>query len=229
METFRLSDLVEYRCIGFDSIVSGALMSDIDLTFFLRNTGTVSSWINTLLSLDVNFGDRTEQAVRDTGIPSLNLNDLFALGNCPLKRPVLNHLSLEEFKELNDMSLTILLYVVENDNWHPTVQEIVQNLGLDGLETKVCLHFINEVALEDNKTRKSAPIADRDRVRTKIAQMNKTTVRETGLFSLCVKINEGVWLTKQVLDELKLEDQGITIKTPQLLEINEQIFDLQSG
>jgi len=226
METLKLGDLVEYQCSGFVSIVSGALMNKVDLTFFLRNTATVFNWINILLSLKVE--SLTEQVVRNAGIPSLNLDNLIALGNSPLQHPIVAHLSLEEFKELNDMSLTILLYVLDQNRWGPTVREIVQILGLDGLETKVCLQFINEVALTDSKTLKPAPITDRERVRKKISQFKDANVQEINLFSLCVNINEGVWLTKQVLDELILEDHGITIKTPQLLEINEQIFDLKS-
>ena len=228
METLKLGDLVQFRCTGFNVIVSGALMNNIDVTFFLKNPQKVSNWINSLLALSAeSAAPITEQAIRDAGIPTLNMNNLIAFGNSPLKSPVLDHLSTDEIRELNDMSLTILIYVVEQNTWRPTVQEMVHALGLDGLEAKVCFQFVNEVTQVDSRTLAPASKAEVERVVAKIVQFHREKqTREIELLPLCAKIEEGIWLTKQALDNKQTEDLDLTITTTQLLEVTEKIFDL---
>ena len=113
METLRLRDLIEYPCTGFIPLISGALMNDVDITYYLKNSAIVSSWPATLFALSAEHSPRpTDQALREAGIPTVNLDTIIDLCNSPVKRPVLDQLTPDEFHDLNEMSITILMYIV---------------------------------------------------------------------------------------------------------------------
>lgn len=229
MESVRLEELVHEKCVGFFPIVSGAALNDIDISFFLRNPICSSQWINTLLALsaesDKPINDKTFQ---ETEIPLLDGYNLVKLGNSPLKLPVLTDLSLQELAKLNVMSIAIAQYVVKQDNWSPEICEMVHNLGLDGLEAKVCLYFINEVIQADPRSLSVAPQAEVKRAITKIVQLyQQEQIQEMELLPLCANIGEGIWSTKQALGEVQSEVPNLTIKSTQLLKIRDKIFELE--